>query len=261
MKKQMFTMKTLLMITLIGTSILLSSYKNVYTSSGSNNKLSQTNKNEKKTDKSFFVGAWVQYFDVNGHNDDYMGLILEKDGTGCLINSFTYELKRWKVKGNKLFLIITYHSPSGPITGKITCKIETINDSILKIKDLGDMAKPFSNGEFKKDESKTRPIVSIKNDQKITSPLNLKVKLLGQGIWPVFEGEIGTVRLVDENNKQLGLAKIISADGYWKGGSNSFKAQLTFNPKKAKSGKLIFCNERIKKGSVVQRSFEIPITF
>jgi hypothetical protein len=255
MKKQMFTMKTLLMITLIGTSILLSSYKDAYTSN--NNKLSQINKTKKKTKKNPLVGAWIKYVD----SDRFLGFLLKEDGTASSINMARNQFMKWKQKGNKLFFMIAYGSiMCGKEIGKLTCKIEIINDSILKIVGIDrTQVQVFTDGEFKKDNSKTRPIVNIKNGQKITSPLNIEVNTMG--IWPVYDGKIGTLRLVDENNKQLGITLVFSSDGCWDQGSPDFKAQLSFDPKKAKSGKLIFCNEQVKKGSVVQRSFEIPITF
>jgi hypothetical protein len=259
-------MKTLLMLTLIGTSIFLSSYRNAYTSSsGSTEKLIKTAKSDKKINKSPFVGAWVRHRGA-GNVDGIMGFILEKDGTAISINMGSHVLKSWKLKENKLFFTFILRGGTMSdidIKSSITYKIKTINDSILEIEDTEEETycppPPFLYGVFKKDKSKTRPIVNIKNGQKITSPLNIEVNTMQ--IWPISDGEIGTLRLVDENNKQLGLAKIISADGYWKECSPFFKAQLTFNPKKAKSGKLIFSNEQIKKGSVVQQSFEIPVTF
>jgi hypothetical protein len=261
MKKQLFTVKILLIIALVGASILLSSYKNTHTSSKSNQRLTQTNKSDKKTKTNPFVGAWVTYFEdeyaPNGKG--YFGFILEEDGSAASIMSYTFQFKRWKVKGKQIIFIINNNSNSGSSMIEVVCDVETINDSILKITESGnpDIRCRMTDRVFKKDESKRYPIVNVKNGQKITSPLYAEIENTVD--WPVSEGEMGTVTLVDKNNKKLGVAKMTSADGYWAEGSSEFEATLTFDNKKVKSGKLIFRSNKRK--NIISKSFEIPVTF
>ncbi|MEE9349293.1 MAG: hypothetical protein V3U80_04540 [Flavobacteriaceae bacterium] len=108
--------------------------------------------------------------------------------------------------------------------------------------------------------SKKYPSVNIKANQKITSPLKIKVNSLG--IWSAFEGEIGTVRLYGAANKQLGNVGILHvSDGvdWMVEGNVPFDATITFEAGKSSKGKLVFDNNNPGEGD--DKSFEIPVQF
>jgi len=110
--------------------------------------------------------------------------------------------------------------------------------------------------------SATQPTVNIQANNKITSPQVIEVN--SEGVWHAYEGELGTVQLIDNNGTELTLG-ILSAKGEWmKSGPVMFSTELTFDSKKAKKGKLIIHNnpgdgDGDEAGTPI--SFEIPVIF
>src|SRR5205809_282720 len=60
----------------------------------------------------------------------------------------------------------------------------------------------------------------------ITSPVIIAGSVSGQG-WTGFEGQVGTVRLIDNSGKELGLA-ILTATSEWTQLPTDFKTSLEF---------------------------------
>ncbi len=104
-----------------------------------------------------------------------------------------------------------------------------------------------------------QPIVNITPNQKITSPLKILVN--SKGFWLASEGELGTVTLVDDNNKIIVSGILSSTDGNWMtSGDAQFSSTLTFDSKGKKRGKLLFKNRLVRKNDV-EKTIEIPVQF
>lgn len=126
-------------------------------------------------------------------------------------------------------------------------KIETITlkaDSLVKIEKVN---------------TKETPWVNIQKHQKISSPLLIEIN--SKGLWHASEGEVGTVSLVDENNKTIATGILFTKDDKWMtSGDAFFKTTLTFDAKEAKSGSLIFKNRVVRKDDI-ELSFTLPVHF
>jgi len=111
------------------------------------------------------------------------------------------------------------------------------------------------------------PTTNIKDKQKITSPLYIKVN--SEGIWFASEGELGLVQIVDENNKLLNkkgnFGILSSIDGNWMHSNPAFfETEVDFEIKGAKSGKIIInsnpgSGDGDEAGTIY--TIEIPVTF
>ncbi len=111
------------------------------------------------------------------------------------------------------------------------------------------------------------PTTNIKDHQKITSPLYLKVN--SEGVWFASEGELGLVKIVDNNNKLLnknGNFGILSTiDGNWMHSNPAFfETKINFEIKGAKNGKIIITSnpgegDGDEAGTIY--TIEIPVTF
>ena len=106
------------------------------------------------------------------------------------------------------------------------------------------------------------PTLNIEPNQLIKSPQ--KVILNSQGIWHAFEGEIGTVSLMDEFGELL-CSGILFAEGNWMtDGPATFSSELNFNSGLANKGKLIIYSNPgggSENEALEQMSFEIPVRF
>lgn len=81
-----------------------------------------------------------------------------------------------------------------------------------------------------------------KENQEIFSPVKISGITNGGG-WNGFEGQVGTVKLLDANGKQLGETAILTATTDWMKPSVSFGANLSFVSDKDQNGTLVFNNE------------------
>lgn len=137
--------------------------------------------------------------------------------------------------------------------------------SIFLFNSCNKSKKEFSISNQEAVKKTKNPEVNVVLNQKITSPLEIKVD--SKGLWIASEGELGIVIIVDEDNNNLGtnIAILTSVDGNWMtSGSALFKTILTFDAKDSKSGKLIFHNnpgEGEGNEAGVSKSFEIPVKF
>jgi hypothetical protein len=115
--------------------------------------------------------------------------------------------------------------------------------------------------EAKANENKN-PSVNIKPNQKIASPFRIKVN--SEAVWFGHEGELGTVHVVDDNDKELGMAILSLHDDYNKyisGKAVMYGKTLSFNTQGATSGKLQFYNNNPSETEGVNKQFEIPVLF
>jgi len=96
-----------------------------------------------------------------------------------------------------------------------------------------------------------------KADEKITSPAKVSGYVNGDG-WIGFEGQVGTVELVDENNNSLGIA-VLTAKTEWTSLPIEFETNLEFNKINEGKGTLIFRNENPSGIDSNSRELRLPV--
>ncbi len=213
-----------------------------------------TSKKEKnkKIYRDLFVSSWIDTSDSKLH------FTLNSDGTARSDNMATLLYKKWRIEGNNIVFTIKSIGNHTSSTDEYFCKIIKIDKNELIFKD-GNLINKFIRKEH--------PTANIKRWQKITSPLTVKVN--SQGVWFAWEGELGTVKIVDENGKVLNLKNewgiLSSADGNWMHSKPAFfKTSIPFDAKGAKKGKIIIYNNSGPgdgEEAGTSYSFEIPVTF
>lgn len=104
------------------------------------------------------------------------------------------------------------------------------------------------------------PSVNVKPNQIISSPFEIRVN--SEAVWFGFEGELGTVLVVDDDNNELGRAILSTLSDDWMTDKLvMYGSTLTFDTKGALSGKLLFFNNNPSKTEGMDKQFEIPILF
>jgi hypothetical protein len=95
--------------------------------------------------------------------------------------------------------------------------------------------------------------------QVVSSPLTVIGSVNGNG-WTGFEGQVGTVKLVDSNGKELATG-ILTADGDWMVLPTNFKTTLSFGTPDTEGGSLIFKNENASGDPEREKTYTLPIKF
>src|SRR3989344_2407325 len=84
-------------------------------------------------------------------------------------------------------------------------------------------------------------VLSPKPDELISSPLKITGSVNGMG-WTGFEGQVGTVSLLDSEGKQLALG-ILTATTEWMQLPTNFETSIYFDYPGDGAGQLVFYNE------------------
>lgn len=100
-------------------------------------------------------------------------------------------------------------------------------------------------------------ITSLKSGQEISSPLKITGLVRGNG-WAGFEGQVGTVRLIDNSGKELALG-ILAAITEWTTLPTNFETTINFLPPTAQSGTLVFKNENASGDPIRDKAFSLPV--
>ncbi len=102
--------------------------------------------------------------------------------------------------------------------------------------------------------------VSIpKSGELIKSPLKITGKVDGNG-WTGFEGQVGTVKLLDDTGKVLAFG-ILTAQGEWMQQVINFETTLTFATPATAGGSLVFYNENPSGEAAKDKTFSLPVNF
>ena len=109
------------------------------------------------------------------------------------------------------------------------------------------------------EELTNRPTINLKPNQIIHSPTTVIVN--SQGKWGGFEGELGTVELVDKTGKQLGLCILSTKENWMVKGPVIYNCDLTFTAQSAGNGKLVIKNNNPTGMVEHDKSFEIPVDY
>jgi len=102
-------------------------------------------------------------------------------------------------------------------------------------------------------------ILSLKPNQEISSPLKITGAVSGNG-WAGFEGQVGTVKLLDGNGNQIALG-ILTATTEWTTLPTNFEITLNFATPQTENGTLVFKNENASGMPDKDKSFSLPIKF
>lgn len=105
-------------------------------------------------------------------------------------------------------------------------------------------------------EEKGIKIFSPKENEIISSPLKITGFVNGDG-WTGFEGQVGTVRLLDGTGKQLATG-ILTATTEWTTLPTYFETVLAFTP--GWEGSLVFYNENPSGDPARDKTFMLPVT-
>jgi len=100
-------------------------------------------------------------------------------------------------------------------------------------------------------------ITSLISGQEVSSPLEIVGQVRGNG-WSGFEGQVGTVRLLDNSGKEL-AATFLPATTEWTALPTNFVAILNFQSLVSQSGTLVFRNENPSGDPVRDKTFSLPI--
>ncbi len=106
-------------------------------------------------------------------------------------------------------------------------------------------------------EAKGLQVKAPKLHEEISSPLKITGTTNGEG-WNGFEGQVGTVKLLDNAGRQIGLA-ILQATTDWTKPPVSFEANLNFTFDKDQSGILVFSNENPSGLPENSKEFSLPV--
>jgi hypothetical protein len=100
--------------------------------------------------------------------------------------------------------------------------------------------------------------VNLVSGQEISSPLKITGVANING-WAGFEGQVGTVKLLDQSGKQLGQTAILTATTNWMEPPVDFEANLFFVSNVDQPGTLVFHNENPSGDSTRDKIFTIPV--
>jgi len=100
-------------------------------------------------------------------------------------------------------------------------------------------------------------ITSPAINSEISSPLKIAGTVDGNG-WGGFEGQVGSVRLLDDKGNQIGVA-ILTATTDWMNPSIDFETYLQFSSERDQNGSLVFHNENPSDMRDRDRTFTLPV--
>jgi hypothetical protein len=98
---------------------------------------------------------------------------------------------------------------------------------------------------------------SPKASEEVSSPIKITGVVTGNG-WSGFEGQVGTVKLVDANNKELATG-VLTATTEWTTLPINFETTLNFTTIGTTAGTLVFRNENPSGDPARDKTFSLPI--
>lgn len=100
-------------------------------------------------------------------------------------------------------------------------------------------------------------INSLQLNQEVSSPLKITGSVNGNG-WAGFEGQVGNVKLLGSNGKELVSAPLTTTTDWTKLPTN-FETTLVFQSNGLESGTLVFHNENPSGMPEKDKAFSLPI--
>lgn len=103
------------------------------------------------------------------------------------------------------------------------------------------------------------PSINIKADQLLKSPLKITVN--SEGKWSGFEGELGTIELLDEHNNTLGQCILSTTENWMVNGPVNYNCDLIYNTDSSGKGTLVVKNNNPTGKVEHDKSFIIPVQY
>ncbi len=100
-----------------------------------------------------------------------------------------------------------------------------------------------------------------KANDSVSSPLVVSGYIDGKDRWTGFEGQVGTVQLLDGNGKVLTFGILTATDENWMQFPTNFSTTLNFSSPTTSVGTLLFKNENASGLPEYEREFRLPIKF
>ncbi len=95
----------------------------------------------------------------------------------------------------------------------------------------------------------------------VVSPLVVSGHVDGTNRWTGFEGQVGTVQLLDGNGKMLVLGILTATDENWMQFPTNFSTTLNFSSPTTSIGMLVFKNENASGMAEYDKVFILPVKF
>ncbi len=102
-------------------------------------------------------------------------------------------------------------------------------------------------------------VIYPKANDEVSSLLKISGVVTGNG-WAGFEGQVGTVKLLDNNGNQL-ASGVLTATTEWTSLPTVFETKLNFTSASGQSGSLVFKNENPSGDPTKDKTFTLPINF
>lgn len=100
-------------------------------------------------------------------------------------------------------------------------------------------------------------VTNIKANDEVSSPVKITGYVNDSG-WPGFEGQVGSVKLLDGSGKEI-ASGVLTATTDWTKLPINFEADLNFNAVPDQQGTLIFSNENPSGSPEKGKQFSLPV--
>jgi len=110
-----------------------------------------------------------------------------------------------------------------------------------------------------KNEEKYPTVLNLKKGDKISSPIKIEVN--SEGLWFAFEGELGTVTLLDEQKNELGRSILSTKENWMTKDPVVFTTELKYKADKSGKGKLVFKNNNPSDNRSADQLFKMDVLY
>ncbi len=100
-------------------------------------------------------------------------------------------------------------------------------------------------------------VTGMKANDQISSPLKIKGYVNGGG-WAGFEGQVGTVKLLDNSGNEI-ASGVLTAVTDWTKLPTNFESTITFSNSPSDQGTLLFSNENPSGMPDKDKHFSLPV--
>jgi len=114
------------------------------------------------------------------------------------------------------------------------------------------------NGQIVEQTKTGLAVTAPQTGDLVSSPLKVTGMVNG-GDWAGFEGQVGTVKLLDKNGQEISFG-ILKATTEWTSLPTNFETTLNFVSDKEQNGTLVFTNENASGEPSRDKIFQMPVT-
>jgi len=103
------------------------------------------------------------------------------------------------------------------------------------------------------------PTINIKANQVVRSASKITVN--SEGKWSGFEGELGTIKLLDKDNNTIGQCILSTTENWMVNGPVNYNCNLIYNTSSSGTGRLVVKNNNPTGKVEHDKSFDIPVQY